>query len=231
MAGRKQRATPVDRRRLVAGTMLLLGAPVWLRAASGQTPQFVLKLHHAQSSVSCAHANFLAPWARSIEAQAAGRIRIEIFPSMQLGGRPAELFDQARDRVADIVWAMPSKTPGRFPKIELFELPFVPPRRALVASKALQDFSVRSLQNEFREVHALCFSCADRGILHANRPLEAVAQVKGMRLDVRTRFAGEAVQAMGVSPCRCQVPSCQWQSNTAWSMAVWFHGTWCRRSN
>ena len=157
--------------------------------------------------MSSAHDRFLAPWARTIEAQAGGRIRIDIFPSMQLGGRPAQLFDQARDGIADIVWAVPSQTPGRFAKIELFELPFVPSRRALVSSKAIEDFSAANLQDEFREVHPICFSCADRGVVHANRPVRTVADIKGLRLHVQTRFAGEAVHALGARAVR--MPSAQ----------------------
>jgi TRAP-type transport system periplasmic protein len=188
-----------NRRNFLASTMASLAAPALVRAASGQAPYVTLKLHHALSSVSCAHANFLAPWARNIEAQSGGRVRIDIFPSMQLGGQPAELFDQARGGFADIVWTMPSETPGRFSKIELFELPFVPPRRALVSSRAVEDFSAEFLLDEFREVRPLCFSIADRGILHAHHPIETVAEMEGLRLNVRTHFAGEAVQALNGS--------------------------------
>ena len=199
MAGGKALSVSIGRRALLASAASSLAAPAFIRAAMGDTPRFTLKLHHALSSVSSAHVNFLVPWARAVEAQAAGRIRIDIFPSMQLGGQPVELFDQARDRVADIVWTRPSETPGRFPRIELFELPFVPPRRALVGSKAIAEFSTDNLKDEFREVHPICFSCADRGIVHTNRPVQAVDDLKGLRLDVRTRFAWEAVQALGAN--------------------------------
>jgi TRAP-type transport system periplasmic protein len=187
------------RRVFLASTMASLAAPAVIRAARGDAtvPHFTFKLHHALSAVSSTHANFLVPWARNIEQQSGGRIRIDIFPSMALGGQPAELFDQARDRVVDIVWAAPSQTPGRFPRIEMFELPFVPARRALVSSKAVQDFASKYLQDEFREVHPICFACADRGILHSDRPVRTVAEAGGLRLDVRTRFAGQAVQSLG----------------------------------
>jgi TRAP-type C4-dicarboxylate transport system substrate-binding protein len=199
MAGGKALGISIDRRSLLAASAASLAAPAIVHAATGDATRFTFKLHHALSSVSCAHVNFLVPWARAVEAQAAGRIRIDIFPSMQLGGQPVELFDQARDRVADIVWTRPSETPGRFPRIELFELPFVPPRRALVGSKAIEDFSAENLKEEFREVHPICFSCSDRGIVHTNRPMQTVDDLKGLRLDVRTRFTGEAVQALGAS--------------------------------
>lgn len=191
------RRSTVRRRSFLASSAASLAAPVLVRAAWSAPQPFVFKLHHAFSSVSCVHTGFIAPWARAVETQSNGRIRIDIFPSMQLGGQPEQLFDQARDRIADIVWTMPSRTPGRFPRIEVFELPFLPSRRALVASKAIQDFAAENLKDEFREVHPICFSCADRGVLHARRPIETIAGLKGLRIDVRTRFAGQALELLG----------------------------------
>ncbi len=197
LKGRERPSMRVARRTFIATTLATVAAPAVLRFARADAPQAVLKLHHSFSSVSGAHDKFLAPWARQVQAQSGGRIRIDLFPSMQLGGAPSALFDQARDGVADIVWAMPSLTPGRFPKIEAWELPFVPSRRALVSSKAIDDFGRASLMDEFREVHPICFSCSDRGVLHANRPIRTVEDMKDLRLHVQTRFAGDAVRALG----------------------------------
>jgi TRAP-type C4-dicarboxylate transport system substrate-binding protein len=116
---------------------------------------------------------------------------------MQLGGAPADLFDQARDGVVDIAWTQPCNTPGRFPKIEAFELPFVPSSRALVSSKAVDDYARANLADEFHEVHPICFSCSDRGVLHTNRPVHTVEEIRDLRLHVQTRFAVEAVHWLG----------------------------------
>jgi TRAP-type C4-dicarboxylate transport system substrate-binding protein len=186
----------VARRTFLASTLASVAAPAIVRLARADAPQFTFKLHHSFSSVSSAHDKFLAPWSRQVEAQSAGRIRIDLFPSMQLGGAPADLFDQARDGVADIVWALPCNTPGRFPKIEAFELPFVPSRRALVSSKALDDYARTNLADEFREVHAISFACSDRGVLHTNRPIHTIEDIKGQRLHVQTRFAGAVLRAL-----------------------------------
>ena len=101
------------RRTLIASTLVSLAAPAVLRLARADAPQVTLKLHHAFSAVSPAHDKFLAPWARKVETDSGGRIRIDIFPSMQLGGAPTQLFDQARDGVVDIAWTMPGAMPGR----------------------------------------------------------------------------------------------------------------------
>src|ERR1700727_2855720 len=186
----------VARRTFLASITASVAAPAIMRVAWADAPQFSLKLHHAFSSVSSAHDKFLAPWARQIEAQSGGRIRIDLFPSMQLGGAPADLFDQAGDGVVDFAWAQPSNTPGRFPKTEAFELPFVPSRRALVSSKAIDDYARANLSDELREVHPICLSCADRSLVHSNRPVHTLEDMRGLRLHVQTRFAGQAVHAL-----------------------------------
>ena len=187
----------VARRAVLASMAAALAGPAVLRRAYADTPQVTLKLHHYFSAVSGSHDRFLAPWARKIETESNGRIRIDLFPSMQLGGAPAQLFDQARDGVADIVWAAASGTPGRFAKAETFELPFVLSRRALVNSRAIEDFAATHLQDEFREVHPICFSCRDHGVVHTARAIKSIEDLKGLRLHVPNRLAGETAQALG----------------------------------
>jgi TRAP-type transport system periplasmic protein len=197
------------RRTFIASSLAFLATPAILRPARADAPQVTLKLHHSFSAVSAVHEKFLAPWARKVEGDSGGRIRIDIFPSMQLGGAPAHLFDQARDGIVDIVWAAPGATPGRFPKSEAFELPFVSSHRALVNSKAIEDFAADNLQDEFREFHPLCFSCRDRGVLHTARAIKSIQDLKGLRLHVPNRLAGESVRALGaqgVSVPTAQVP-------------------------
>ena len=48
----------------------------------------------------------IEPWAKKIEKDSGGRIKVQLFASMQLGGKPPELFDQAKDGVADIIWTV-----------------------------------------------------------------------------------------------------------------------------
>ena len=116
---------PYGRRTFLAAAGAALAAPALTRFAGAQTPQVVLKLHHFLAPTSNAQVRFLTPWARKVEKDSGGRIRIDLYPNMHLGGTAPQLYDQVRDGVADIVWTLPGLTPARFPKIEVFELPFV----------------------------------------------------------------------------------------------------------
>jgi TRAP-type transport system periplasmic protein len=184
------------RRAFLASITASIAAPAILRGAAADAP-IALKLHHSFSAVSGAHVRFLVPWARKVESDSQGRIRVDIFPSMQLGGSPAHLYDQVRDGTADLAWLLPSNTPGRFAKIEVFELPFIPSRRALVNSRALQDYAAANLTDEFGDVRPICFSCRDHGIVHANRTIRSIEDLKGLRLHVPNRLARETVHILG----------------------------------
>ena len=193
------------RRQVLQYAGAVLATPALVRFARAQA-QVTLKLHHFLPSVSNGHAKFLAPWARKVEAESAGRIKIDIFPAMQLGGSPPQLYDQARDGVADIVWTLPGNTPGRFPMIEVFELPFVPSRRAIVNSKAVQEFSESHLNDEFRDVHPLCVWAHDHGLVHAKRQVKTQDDLKGLKLRFPTRLSGEALKALGASAIGMPIP-------------------------
>lgn len=188
---------PLARRKFLHLAGAAAAAPFVARAGLAQTPQVILKLHHFLPPVANAHTRFLQPWAKSIEQESGGRIRIDIFPSMQLGGTAPQLYDQARDGIADIVWTLPGSTPGRFPGIEVFELPFVSDRHALVNAKAVQEFYETHLRDEFGDTHPLCVWAHDGGLIHTHKPVRTMADLKGLKLRSPTRLTGEALKALG----------------------------------
>ena len=65
--------------------------------AFAQAPQVTLKMHHFLPPVSNVHTRLLKSWAMKVETDSDFRLKIDIFPSMQLGGTPSQLYDQARD--------------------------------------------------------------------------------------------------------------------------------------
>ena len=197
----------IARRTFLTSSIGTAVAPAILLFARAETPPITLKLHLSFSAVSGVHDKFLLLWARKIETESGGRMHVDIFPSMQLGGAPAALLDQVRDGSADIVFAAPTLTPGRFAKIETFELPFLPSRRALVSSKALTDFAAANLQDEFRDFYTICFSCSDSAAIHATRPVRTTEDMKDFKLHVQTRLAAEAMRVLGARPV--MMPSAQ----------------------
>jgi TRAP-type transport system periplasmic protein len=187
------------RRQFLRFASVAVAAPAISRVALGQSSPVTLKLHHFLPPVANGHIKLLVPWAKKIETESSNRIKIDLYPSMQLGGTPPQLYDQAREGVADIVLALPGSMPGRFPGIEVFELPFIADRRGITNAKAVQNFYEVNLRDEFKDVHVLCVCAHDAGMIHANKQVKTLQDMKGLKLRAPTRLAGEALKALGAN--------------------------------
>ena len=103
----------------------VVAAAVLVSAPLAQAQEFTFKLHQLLPEKASVPAGFLIPWSEKIMKESGGRIKIEHYPSMQLGGKPPALIDQVTDGAVDMIWTVMGYTPGRFPKSEAFELPFM----------------------------------------------------------------------------------------------------------
>ncbi|MDT8399647.1 MAG: TRAP transporter substrate-binding protein [Pseudomonadales bacterium] len=165
---------------------------------------FYLKLHHMQSAASPAHRLMLSEWADKVSRESNGRIQIRIFPSMQLGGQSAGVIDQIRDGITDIGWTLPGYTPGRFPNIEVFELPFMV-RSTRVMNHAMYDF-VQGHPEEFSDVKILQIFAHAGQVIHSKTPIRNAGDFAGKKIRVPSRVSSWIVDAMGGIPLGTPVP-------------------------
>ena len=184
-----------------------LAVPGLLRHVRAAAPEVTLKLHHFLGPTSSAQANMLEPWARSVEQGSNGRVKIEIYPSMTLGGSPPQLFRQVADGVVDIVWTANGYTPGLFPRTEAFELPTVFTNDIAATNLAMRALFDEYLAPEYAPVHLLFgFVHAGNAIHMASQPVHTVADTKGRKLRSPGPAANAVVAAMGATPVTTPVP-------------------------
>ncbi|MEM1350762.1 MAG: TRAP transporter substrate-binding protein [Pseudomonadota bacterium] len=146
-------------------------------------------------------------WADNVEEASGGRIKIDRFPSMQLGGRPPELIDQAIDGVADIVWTVVGYTPGRFPRTEVFELPFMM-TNARAASRAYWEmFDTHMRDADFKDVEILGTWVHGPGIIHANSEVRSPADLEGLKVRGGSRLVNVLLERTGAEPVGMPVPA------------------------
>lgn len=190
--------------------MKRLLAPLLLALAVLPAPTLAqdvtLKVHHFLPTTSTAHAKILGPWCDRLAKDSGGRLKCQIYPSMQLGGTPGQLYDQARDGVADVVWTLLGYTAGRFPLIEVFELPFMM-TTAEATSRAVWDYVQQHAAAEFRDVKPLAFHVHEPGhFFLAKRPVTQLADLKGLKLRAPTRMTNKMLAALGAMPVGMPVP-------------------------
>ena len=193
-----------DARRLAAPLAILAGL---LAAGPAAAQEITLRLHHFLPPPSTTHKEFIAPWAAKVEAESQGRIKIEIYPAMQLGGKPPQLYDQVRDGVVDIVWTLPGYTAGRFPTVEVFELPLMA-ASAEATSQAAHEFYEKHAREEFKDVHPLMVHVHAPGSFHMReKQVRSLGDLKGLKVRAPTRMTNIALKTLGATPVGMPVPA------------------------
>ncbi|MFP7571131.1 TRAP transporter substrate-binding protein [Marivita sp. S2033] len=176
--------------------------------AGGAVAQEVtLRMHQFLPAQANVPKNILQPWADRVMEESGGRIEIQHFPSMQLGGTPPQLIDQAIDGVADIIWTVAGYTPGRFPRSEVFELPFTV-SDAGAASAAFwemtQDEDVRA---EYADFKLLGVWVHGPGVIHSEEPITVPDDMRGVKLRAPTRVTNMLLGNLGATPVGMPVPA------------------------
>jgi TRAP-type transport system periplasmic protein len=173
-------------------------------AASAQ--EVTLKVSHFWPPGAMPPTKILQPWCDRIAADSGNKLKCQIFPAMQLGGTPAQLIDQAKDGVADVVFTLPGYTAGRFPAMEAFELPFMS-RSAEATSKAAWDFYEKYGKKEFAGLHPLMFAVHDNGYLHTkDKQVKVLADLKGLKFRAPTRMTNKLLASLGATPVAMPLP-------------------------
>ncbi len=173
-------------------------------AASAQ--DVVLRVHHWGSPKSPQHVSMLVPWCEKVVKESGNRIKCDVFPSMQLGGSPPQLYDQARDGVVDVIFTIPGYTAGRFPLIEVFELPFMA-TTAEATSRAAWEYAQTYAKDEFKDTKLLALNVnGPCNVYTTKQPIRTQADFKGLKVRAPNRQTSSMLAMLGATPVGMPLP-------------------------
>ncbi|MCC6000670.1 MAG: TRAP transporter substrate-binding protein [Pararhodobacter sp.] len=185
---------------MIGRTALATALAATLLAGPLAAQEVTLRLHHILPAQAYSAANFIQPWADRVMEQSQGRIEVQVYPAMSLGGTPPQLYDQARDGVVDIVWTLAGYTPGRFPLAEIFDLPFIA-ANAEQGSRAAWRFFDAHLREEFADIHPIAVHVHGPGHLHISAPaVRTPDDLTGRSVRGGTRMVNRLLDRLGATP-------------------------------
>lgn len=165
-----------------------------------------LKFHSFPPMPANSNSKFVKPWADKVTAESNGEINVEIYPSMQLGGKPPQLVDQVREGAVDIIWTVAGYTPGRFPHLEAFELPFMP-ASATATSQAAQEYMETVGAKDLEDYKLLAVFVHAPGKIHTkNKLVKSAADLAGLKMRGPTRVISKMLGELGATPVGMPVP-------------------------
>lgn len=194
-----------DRRSILKASAAVLAAGAPAIHVRAQQP-ITLKFHTFMAPQSAVFLTMHKPWMEKVEKESGGRIRFEAYPAMQLGGAPGQLYDQVRDGVVDVVWTLPGNTAGRFPRVEVFELPFML-NNAEATSKAYWEYVHTMAPDEFKDTHVLALHVHGPGMFHSkDRQIKSASDLRGLKVRGPTRQVTKLLGAIGATPVGMPLP-------------------------
>ncbi len=188
-------------------TLMLAGIAALAMSTAAAAQEFKLKLHHFLGPKSPAQTQMLEPWAKNVEQKSGGKVKIEIYPSMSLGGGPPELISQVRDGVVDLVWTVNGYTPGLFPRTEVFELPFIHTNDIKATNLAMRAMFDQYLAEEYKGVKVMFLHVHGGQAIHmAKSEVRKPEDLVGKKMRIPTRTGAWVIEALGAAPAAMPVP-------------------------
>ncbi|CUH63621.1 Extracytoplasmic solute receptor protein YiaO [Thalassovita gelatinovora] len=166
-----------------------------------------LRYAHFMSANSWQNQVIFEDWASAVEAESGEELDVQVFPAQTLGKATAG-YDNAMTGIADIAWAVPGYTAGRFPLSQILELPGLFDTGAVGSCAFQKLYDSGALDEEYDETHVLFVHTHDPGHLHtSDTPVRTLDDMKGLKLRRPTQVVGDLLENLGAEPVGMPAPN------------------------
>jgi TRAP-type C4-dicarboxylate transport system substrate-binding protein len=159
-----------------------------------------LKLHSFVPPSHIIWAKVLTPWSAEVAQRSKNELTVKLYPSMQLGGTPPQLYRQMVQGVTDATFTVPGYTSADFPMLALTELPGTA-ESANDGTRKLWAHLDKFLSSDVKDAKVLMLWNSDTAsIMSKAKPVRTLEDLKGMK--IRTPSAAQSAQldALGATP-------------------------------
>jgi TRAP-type C4-dicarboxylate transport system substrate-binding protein len=168
-------------------------------AAPVAAEPIVLKLNSPAPPRSYLHANVFEPWAKAVEADSGGTLKIQLFYGGTLGGFPVT-YDRVIDGVADIGFILTPMAGGKLKQEDVASLPFET-NNSTEAAVALWNLYAKGVTaGEFSQVKPLGIWVFPNAALHTKETVSKLEDVKGLKLVASNLVSAKIATALGGTP-------------------------------
>jgi len=143
------------------------------------------------------NAKLSAEWAKEIEKQTNGRVKITMFYSGTLTP-PDKCYDGVEKGISDIGFSVLAYTRGKFPLTEVIDLP-IGIKSGLAATKLINEYYNKFKPKEFDGTKVMYLHGHGPGLIHTKESVNKLADLKGKKIRC-TGMAAKIAGALGATP-------------------------------
>lgn len=186
--------------------MLAAAAALGAMTAATMAQEVTLRFHQMLPPQATIPSKAIVPWMEKVMADSGGRLKIEKYDTMALGGTPPQLVDQVTDGAVDFIWTVIGYTPGRFPSTEAFELPFMM-TTGEATSKAFHEYCEKNCADEFKDMKVIAWHAHGPGLIHSKNPVNKLEDMNGLKIRGGSRVINQMLEKLGATPVGMPVPA------------------------
>lgn len=177
---------------------LLIFAAGWIiRGPSGAFAQTTTLTYSVFFPPTHGQSLAASEWAREIERLTGGRVKINIFSGGTL--TPADqIYDSVVKGITDLGMSVFAYTRGRFPLMEVLDLPLGYPN-GRTATAVANEFFRKFTPKELEGVKILYLHAHGPGLLHTVKPVLSLKDLKGLKIR-STGLSAKVVESLGGTP-------------------------------
>jgi len=195
-----------NRRTLLTGSLAATAAAAmpW-RAAQAQATE--LKLHSFVPPTHVIWTDVITPWSQEVAKLSKGALTVRLFPAMQLGGRPPDLYRQVLQGISDATFTLPGYTSADFPMMALTELPGLGNSADDGTRKLWQRFD-KYLARDFKGTKVLMLWNSEAACLMSKaKPIRTLEDLKGLKIRAPSAAQSAQLEALGATPIDMPAPA------------------------
>jgi TRAP-type C4-dicarboxylate transport system substrate-binding protein len=192
---------------IVLALMMVVGL-AFIAAQPASAAALEIKFATQNPTAAWIHPHGYVAWAKKMEEATEGRVKVTIYPAQTLG-KGTEFYDLVKNGVADLVFGIPTSTPGMFPLTEIFSLPLLGFQNAAQAGRIEWEIYKKfpAFQKEYAEVQMLGMAASGPFFLaNINRPVKKIEDLKGLKVRVPGGRPADAFKAVGAIPAMIPMP-------------------------
>ncbi|KAA0914574.1 TRAP transporter substrate-binding protein [Psychrobacter sp. ANT_WB68] len=175
-------------------------------ATSSSEETTILRFSHLWPATAATHTEIFEPWAKKVEEESGGRIKVEIYPSATLS-KGGATYDATAKGAVDIGSELQGYTAGRFPLTQITELPGLSSSATQMNCMLQTLYDDGVISSEYEDTHLLFMMGTGPGGIHTiDNPISKPDDLKGLRIRRPSAIAGDIIEAAGGTPVGLPAP-------------------------
>jgi TRAP-type transport system periplasmic protein len=176
--------------------MLLLTGCFFAASAYAADKVITLRFAHFVPSTTL-EGKTMQDWANEVEKRTNGRVKVTIYPGATL--IPVQqTYDGITKEVADIGYGIFAYHRGRFPVMEVMDLP-LGYKDPAVPTKLINELNKKFKPKELEDVKVLFLEAHGPGLLSTKKPVAKLEDIKGMKIRAHG-VSARILTALGATP-------------------------------